>query len=99
MNSDPSAPSPVIDSHHHLWRYSPTEYGWIDDTMATLRRDFLPKDLVAELTQANIDGAIAVQARQTLEETYWLLELAQTCPQIGCCGMWAAMISSSLQVA
>ncbi len=97
MNSHPPVPSPVIDSHHHLWRYSPTEYGWIDDSMAALRRDFLPADLVNELTQANIDGAIAVQARQTLEETHWLLDLAQTCPQIRGVVGWAPIASPNFE--
>ena len=65
-----------IDAHHHLWRYSPTEYGWIDAEMAALRRDFLPSDLKAAMASAGIDGTIAVQARQSLEETRWLLDLA-----------------------
>ncbi|GGG90722.1 amidohydrolase family protein [Silvibacterium dinghuense] len=64
-----------IDSHHHLWRFS-DEYAWISDDMATLRRDFLVEDLRAEMRQVGISGAVAVQARQTLEETAWLLELA-----------------------
>src|SRR5579875_2904905 len=38
----------VVDAHHHLWRYSPAEYDWIDDSMQTLRRDFLPEDLEIE---------------------------------------------------
>jgi L-fuconolactonase len=66
-----------IDSHHHLWRYTADEYGWIDDAMAALRRDFGPEDLKRELDAAGIQGAIAVQARQTLEETRWLLDLAE----------------------
>ncbi|MEK6398993.1 MAG: amidohydrolase family protein, partial [Terriglobus sp.] len=66
-----------IDSHHHLWRYTPEEYGWIGDDMASLRRDFLLDDLRQEMATARVDGAVAVQARQTLEETRWLLELAQ----------------------
>ncbi len=66
----------VIDAHHHLWRYSAIEYEWIDDRMAALRRDFLPADFIDELASAGIDGAVTVQARQTLEETHWLLELA-----------------------
>jgi L-fuconolactonase len=66
----------VIDAHHHLWHYSASEYEWIDDRMATLRRDFLPTEFIDELTSARIDGAVTVQARQTLEETQWLLELA-----------------------
>ncbi len=65
-----------IDAHQHFWRYNPDEYGWIDDSMARLRRDFLPLDLQPEIESAGFDGCVAVQARQTLEETRWLLELA-----------------------
>jgi len=65
-----------IDAHQHFWRYTPDEYGWIDDSMSQLRRDFLPSDLQPELERAGFDGCIAVQARQTIEETRWLLELA-----------------------
>jgi L-fuconolactonase len=65
-----------VDAHHHLWRYSAEEYGWIDDSMAGLRRDFLPDDLEAEMGAAGRGAAVAVQARQTLEETEWLLGLA-----------------------
>src|SRR5947207_4070643 len=65
-----------IDSHQHFWRYNASEYGWIDDSMSCLRRDFLPENLKVELDAAGFDGAVAVQARQTLEETRWLLDLA-----------------------
>jgi L-fuconolactonase len=65
-----------IDAHQHFWRYNPKEYEWIDDSMSALRRDFLPNDLQPQLEQSGFDGAIAVQARQTLHETKWLLELA-----------------------
>jgi len=78
-----------IDAHHHLWRYSREEYEWIDDSMAMLRRDFLPQDLSAEIQSASVDGAIAVQARQTLEETRWLLDLADKNDQIHGVVGWA----------
>jgi L-fuconolactonase len=71
-----------IDAHQHFWLYDPIEYEWIDDSMAQLRRDFLPADLKPELTAAGFDGCIAVQARQTLEDTRWLLELADSAPFI-----------------
>lgn len=67
---------PTIDSHHHFWRYDPVAYDWIDDTMRTIRRDFLPGDLRRATSEAAIDGVISVQARQSLEETRWLLGLA-----------------------
>lgn len=65
-----------IDAHHHLWRYGRRDYGWIDERMAVIARDFLPGDLRAHAAGCGIDGAIAVQARQTVEETAWLLEQA-----------------------
>jgi L-fuconolactonase len=39
-----------IDAHQHFWRYNAIEYGWIDDSMQSLRRDFLPQDLKRSLT-------------------------------------------------
>jgi L-fuconolactonase len=65
-----------IDAHHHFWKYDPVEYNWINDQMSRIRHDFLPADLHEEMRAAGISGAISVQARQTLEETRWLLELA-----------------------
>ncbi len=67
----------AIDSHHHFWNYDPVEFDWIDDSMRTIRRSFLPNDLQAEISQAGIDGVISVQARQILEETDFLLEQAK----------------------
>ncbi len=67
----------MIDAHQHFWNYTPAQYEWIDDSMASLRRNFLPPDLFAELTDAGVSGTIAVQARQTLSETKWLLDLAE----------------------
>ena len=66
-----------IDAHHHFWRYTVQEYGWIDDAMRMIRRDFLPAYLAATLKPHQIDGVVTVQARQTLEETRWLLTLAR----------------------
>ena len=66
-----------IDAHHHFWQYSEAEYGWISDEMRELRRDFLAGDLQREMAAAGLDGAVTVQARQTLEETRWLLQLAE----------------------
>ena len=66
-----------IDAHQHFWKYDAPEYGWIDDSMAALRRDFLPADLKPELERNGFQGCVAVQARSTVEETRWLLELAK----------------------
>jgi len=44
--------------------------------MEVLRRDYLPDELEPLLKAIGFDGTIAVQARQMLEETEWLLKLA-----------------------
>ena len=69
-----------VDAHTHFWRYTSGEYSWIDDSMAALRRDFLPMQLRGEMDDARVDACVAVQARQTLDETRWLLGLARAHP-------------------
>jgi L-fuconolactonase len=64
-----------IDSHQHFWRFNPADYGWMKPEWP-IRRDFLPANLEPELRACNLDGCVAVQARQSLEESRWLLELA-----------------------
>ncbi|MCD6290305.1 MAG: amidohydrolase family protein [Anaerolineae bacterium] len=65
-----------IDAHQHYWHYNPAEHVWMTDKMADLKRDFLPGDLKPLLERTGMDGTVAVQARQNLRETEWLLELA-----------------------
>jgi len=79
----------TIDAHHHLWRYTPSEYDWIDESMQLLRRDFTPDDLKVAMRSAGVDGTIAVQARQSLEETRWLLDLAEANDEIRGVVAWA----------
>ena len=70
-----------LDSHQHFWKYDATQYGWMKPEWP-IRRDLLPGDLEPLLARCGFDGAIAVQARQTLEESRWLLELADAHPLI-----------------
>jgi len=66
----------TIDAHQHFWKYDPKKQAWIDDSMSVIRRDFLPSDLKKVYTENDIDGCVAVQADQTLEETNFLLGLS-----------------------
>lgn len=69
-----------IDAHQHFWRYAPAEYPWIGAGMERIARDFLPGDLADVARPHGIGGSVAVQARQSLAETRWLLELAAADP-------------------
>jgi len=87
----------IIDSHHHLWKYSSAEFAWIDDSMTALRRDFLADDLLQAIQSAGVDGVISVQARQSLEETHWLLATANEKSFIRGVVGWAPLISERVK--
>jgi L-fuconolactonase len=65
-----------LDSHQHFWSYDPAQQVWMTDEMEVLRRDYWPAELKPLLAASGFDGTVAVQARQRVEETAWLLELA-----------------------
>jgi L-fuconolactonase len=103
MNLPPQASTPSvdlasqrIDAHHHLWQYRASEFAWISDDMASLRRDFLLHDLHRETHSANIDGTVVVQARESLEETRWLLECAYADPLVRGVVGWVPLDDESL---
>lgn len=86
-----------IDAHQHFWEYDPEDYPWITEALGVLRRSFLPSDLAPELVKSDLHGSIAVQARQTLEESRWLLQLAETHPGIlGVVG-WVNLCSDQIE--
>ena len=87
----------LIDSHQHFWRYSPAEYDWIDESMAAIRRDFLPEDLKREMDASGFHASVVVQVRQTLEETRWLLELARAHPFVAGVVGWVNLQSPTIE--
>ena len=65
-----------IDSHQHFWHYNPAEHIWMNEQMAVLKTNYLPDNIKPLLTETRIDGTVAVQARQNLDETEFLLALS-----------------------
>lgn len=67
----------MIDAHHHLWKYNDRDYVWMSGAMGVLRRDFLVPELDEAMSGCRVQGTVAVQARQSLEETAWLCRRAE----------------------
>ena len=86
-----------IDAHQHFWIYNVKDYGWIDNKMNALQRDFLPEHLWEEQKKIGFDGSITVQARQSLRETEWLLELASEHSRIKGVVGWVDLCSESIE--
>ena len=86
-----------LDAHQHFWNYREAEYPWIAPG-SPLQRDWLPGDLAPLLAAAGLDGCIAVQAQQSLEESRWLLELADSAPYIRGVVGWVDLRSPEVDV-
>lgn len=86
----------LIDSHHHLWKYSTDQYGWISDQMLPLKADFLLPELQGIAAESSIDGFVSVQARQSLQETDDLLAMAETEPLIAGVVGWVPLAAPEI---
>ncbi len=86
-----------IDAHQHFWRYNKEEYAWIGDHMPALKRDFLPAHLEGIFAATKLEGSVAVQARQSLEETRWLLQLADNHPLVKAVVGWVDLCSDAVE--
>ena len=67
----------VIDSHHHFWDVGMRDYQWMPPGESVLRRNYLPEDLAPALEQGGVDKTVIVQAHQSVEETMWMLDIAE----------------------
>ncbi len=72
----------MIDAHVHLWRLARGDYGWLTPDLDVIYRDFEAADLRQRLQAKGIDQAVLVQAAPTIAETEFLLEIAESTPEI-----------------
>ena len=67
----------LIDTHQHLWVRSERAYSWIELAHGPLYDDFTPERLAPEIPAAGVTGAVLVQAADTYEDTFYMLDIAQ----------------------
>ena len=78
-----------IDAHQHFWQLERGDYGWITAELPAIHRDFLPPDLLPHLDACGIDRTVLVQAAPTVEETRFLLGIAESEPRVAGVVGWA----------
>ena len=84
---------PRIDSHMHVWQLSRGDYGWLTPDLDPIYRDFMIDDIRPSWEQVGIDYAMLVQAAPTLEESRFLLSVAEAEPRIKGVVGWIDMLS------
>ncbi len=72
----------MIDAHQHYWHPARGDYGWMPKDNPILNRPYGPADLAPELAAFGIDQTVVVQAAPTIEETEYLLGIADTTPTV-----------------
>ena len=87
----------MIDSHHHLWRYTNEGYPWIPIS-SPLAKDQLAPELEVVASESFITGTIVVQARQVIEESDFLLTLADQTDRIQAVVGWVPLIDENVSV-
>ena len=85
-----------IDAHQHFWELDRFHYPWMPADPSPLRRNFLPRDLHPILLRNRFDGTVAVQAACSLDESRWLLELADSHPWILGVVAWVDLTSGGV---
>jgi L-fuconolactonase len=94
MTPDRSGKTPVIDAHHHFWTVERGDYHWMTPDEPALYQDYGPQDLEPHLRHHGIDATIMVQAAQTVEETRYLLDLADRSPFVAGVVGWVDFTAS-----
>jgi len=92
MENDPL----IVDSHQHFWQVGRFDYPWMSPEVELLYRDYLPPALEPVLKRNGVDKTILVQASNSLEETRWLLSLAEGNPFIGGVVGWVDLRSADV---
>jgi L-fuconolactonase len=71
-----------IDAHQHFWNPSRGDYHWMPRGDRVLDRPWLPDDLLPSLEQTGITRTVLVQAAPTVNETEYMLGIADVTPSV-----------------
>ncbi|MCG6884258.1 MAG: amidohydrolase family protein [Silicimonas sp.] len=71
-----------IDAHQHYWNPARGDYGWMPEDHPILTRTYGPDDLRPHLDDAGIGHTVLVQAAESVEETEYMLGIADATPNV-----------------
>jgi L-fuconolactonase len=86
----------IVDSHQHFWQVGRFDYPWMSSGVATLYQDYLPERLEPLLKEQGVAQSVVVQASNSIEETRWMLSLADEYPFIAGVVGWLDLMSADV---
>lgn len=66
----------IVDTHIHVWNFEKAHYSWLDGDRSILNRTYNTDEIDAERKNLGITTGVLVQAANNLEDTHWMLQLA-----------------------
>jgi L-fuconolactonase len=81
-------PEPMIDAHQHYWHPARGDYDWMPMDNEILARPYHPDDLAPMLERHGIERTVLVQAAPTVEETEYMLGIADATPSVAAVVGW-----------
>ncbi len=79
---------PVVDAHHHFWRYGEHHQSWRDHRHGAIARDFLPGELAGDFAAAGVDAGVLIQSVDSEAENARLLDFAAYAPYVAAVVGW-----------
>jgi L-fuconolactonase len=77
-----------IDAHQHYWQPGRGDYDWMPMDDQILSCPYFPADLAPVLAAAGISKTVLVQAAASVEETEYMLGIADATPSVGAVIGW-----------
>lgn len=78
----------MIDAHQHYWHVGRGDYDWMPPDDPILARQYRPADLAPSLEKHGIAGTVLVQAAATVEETEYMLGIADASDSVAAVVGW-----------
>jgi L-fuconolactonase len=72
----------MIDAHQHFWHPGRDDYGWLTAENKVLFRPYGPGELAPQMEAVGVRQTITVQAAPTVEETEYVLGIADATPSV-----------------
>ena len=91
-------PADIVDSHQHFWQVGRFDYPWMSSAVEVLYQDYLPPRLEPILKGNRVTQTVLVQASDSVEETRWLLSLADQYPFIAGVVGWVDLKSPEVDL-
>ena len=68
----------IADTHIHVWNFQQADYPWLKGDTSILNRTYNIEEIETERKNLNITAGVLVQAANNVEDTDWMLEVANT---------------------